>query len=174
LSILVCKEANKWCHYWSNPHIKRFLVKDKELKQFIDDYSMCNYSSAFQLLERFEKYYEPDFQLSKCFPNIPRILRLKAYVSYLSLIQRVSVCDMADFFSIPESLLYSEVMELISLFDLNFKIDCQQGIIEYYKEASEFPDIGSKIKNIIRNTRVSSKATVVGSLVSKAFSEDKA
>mgnify|MGYP003365706745 FL=1 len=174
LSILVCKEANKWCHYWSNPHIKRFLAKDKELKQFIDDYSMCNYSSALQLLERFEKYYEPDFQLSKCFPNIPKILRLKAYVSYLSLIQRVSVCDMADFFSIPESLLYSEVMELISLFDLNFKIDCQQGIIEYYKEASGFPDIGSKIKSIIRNTRVSSKATVVGSLVSKAFSEDKA
>jgi len=173
LSILVSKEASEWNHYWSNPLVKMFLSKDKQLKLLIDNYSVCNYSNSLDILKSFEKYYEPDFQLSKCFPNIYRILRLKAYISYLSLIQRVSISDMAKFFAVDEQSLYSEVMELISLFDLNFKIDYQQRIIEYHEKTSAFPKFASKIKDIARNTRVSSRAAVVSTLVSRNFPADK-
>lgn len=171
LSILISKSAHDLQEYWAKPPLKDAIDTDNDLKQLIDSYSECRFAEFLQRLTKMEEYYSMEYQVQRVFPNVRKICRMKGYVTYLTLMRKVPLAHMAQFFGMDLQLLNKELMDLINIFDLNFRIDSKLQIIEYQEDISPRLKLSSLLHVVNEDVKAGSRALEVNSLIQKAFPE---
>ncbi|VEU21338.1 DEKNAAC102484 [Brettanomyces naardenensis] len=169
LSVLIVKKSTELSKYLESPVLKRALCTDSKLNCLVKSYCACRFEQSLRILNELGYEYSYDYQISRVIPNVQRILRFKAYISYLSLVGRVSVEHMSTVFGVEPSALYYEVVKLVTIFNLHFRIDGEKRIIEYHKDSSRFEKMIEELQSINEEANISSRAMKVNSLVLKAL-----
>ncbi|QPG72787.1 hypothetical protein FOA43_000089 [Brettanomyces nanus] len=171
LSVLIVKRSSELVRYWKIPLLKSAILSDPLLNGLIKSYSSCKFDQSLKILAKMDEEYRYDYQISTIFPDMQRILRYKAYITYLSLVMRVSVEHMAGMFGVDVNVLYDELVMVIDMFGLQFKMDVTNRIVEFSPSSSRLHKMGQELEAIDEEVKIGSRSLEVNSIVQGTFPE---
>lgn len=164
-SFLIVKSNTGLQSFWKVPVVEEALSADLILSTIVKSYIAGKYGELHRTMDILGSQYRYDYQLSKVFPNVQRIIRFKVYITYLSLIKRATIQHMADIFDVPVDSLEEELDQLIRTFKLHVSI--HDGIIECVPQVAD--DLVSRLYKLDLAAVNDSNNLEISALVARSF-----
>lgn len=130
ISIILTQNNKERSKIWENPVLIDLFYEDQLIKNFKDNFESINFPDVNNNLIQLNNEILWCPQLDECLKKTQSLLFQKSILTYLSFVNRITLSQLSDFFSIDKKLISDFLIKSISILELPLVYDIETEIIE--------------------------------------------